>query len=157
MLMIYRRLVRFVTFLLGTVYFSPLLAFTCYYTLAKDSCWIRYNVTVEVIDATTSKILTTVTVPEGKYWTRTTFNCDTGQKLMYRAQFSPVIWDADKGSIYYAKNYLSLPNSLNSGDSAWNISVCYPSDFSQVPFPPDAANNCTCDFSTIPVIKMQQL
>lgn len=144
--------------LLSAMFIRPLWAFTCYYTFAKANCWTKYNVTVDVIDAKSTKVLTTVTVPAGKSWTRASFNCETnGQTLMYRAQFSPVIWDNDKGKVFYAKNYLSLPHEVNPKDSAWNISVCYPKDFSQVPIPPNATYDCACDFSTIPVIKMRQL
>jgi hypothetical protein len=137
---------------------SPLWAITCYYTLAKDNCWLKYNVTVEVMDALSAKVLTTATVPAGKSWTRVTFPCETnGQKLMYRAQFSPSIWDSEKGKVYMAKNYWSLPNGVNEGDSAWNVSVCYPSDFSEVPMTPEATGSCACDFSSIPEIPPKKL
>lgn len=142
----------------GWLFASPLWAITCYYTLAKDNCWLKYNVTVDVIDSLSAKILTTVTVPAGKPWTRVTFPCETnGQKLMYRAKFSPVVWESEKGKVYMAKNYWSLPDHVNPGDSAWNVSVCFPSDFSEVPMPPEATASCACDFSTIPVIPPKQL
>ncbi len=144
--------------LLLYIFSSPLWAITCYFTLAKDNCWLKYNVSVDVIDAMSAKVLTTVTVPAGQLWTRVTFPCETnGQKLMYRARFSPYIWESEKGKVYDAKDYWTLPNQVKPGDSAWNVSACYPGDFSQVPFPPDAVGNCKCDFSTIPEIKPKQL
>lgn len=110
------------------------------------------------MDALSAKVLTTATVPAGKSWTRVTFPCETnGQKLMYRAQFSPSIWDSEKGKVYMAKNYWSLPNGVNEGDSAWNVSVCYPSDFSEVPMTPEATGSCACDFSSIPEIPPKKL
>lgn len=137
---------------------SPLWALTCYYTLAKENCWLKYNVTVQVTDAANDKLLATVTVPAGQLWTRVTFPCETtGQKLMYKAQFSPVIWESERGKIYPARNFWSLPNKVNPGDSAWNVSVCYPTDFSQVPMPPEATGHCKCDFDSIPVIPPKQL
>ncbi|MBN9231523.1 MAG: hypothetical protein BGO90_09395 [Legionella sp. 40-6] len=137
---------------------SPLWAITCYYTLAKDNCWLRYNVSVEVMDAISAQTLTTVTVPAGESWTRVTFPCKTnGQKLMYRARFTPSIWESEKGKIYSAKNFWSLPSAVNPGDSAWNVSVCFSSDFSEVPLPPEAVNTCKCDFSKIPVIPPKSL
>ncbi|MFJ1268278.1 hypothetical protein ACD661_06895 [Legionella lytica] len=137
---------------------SPLWAITCYYTLAKDNCWLKYDVTVEVLDAISAKELTTITVPAGQAWGRVTFPCETnGQKLMYRARYSPYFWESEKGKVYSAKNYWSLPNEVKPGDSAWNVSVCYPSDFAAVPLPPEATNNCQCDFSNIPVIPPKQL
>ncbi|KTD09104.1 periplasmic protein [Legionella gratiana] len=136
---------------------NSLWAITCYYTLAKDNCWSNYTVTVDVMDAATAKVLTTAIIPPGKSWVRQSFLCEPGQKLMYRAQFSPAIWESGKGESYYAKNYWSLPNEVNPGDSAWNVSVCYPSDFSQIPLPPDATGTCKCDFDSIPAIPPKKI
>lgn len=150
--------IRLFVLLLGSIFITPLWAITCYYTLAKDNCWTKYNVTVDVMDGNTAKILTSVTVPAGKQWTRVTFPCETnGQKLIYSSHFSPPIWESEKGKVYPAKNSWSLPNEVKPGDSAWNVSVCYPSDFSQVPMPPEATNSCKCDFSQIPIIPPKQL
>lgn len=137
---------------------SPLWALTCYYTLAKDNCWLKYNVSVDVLDAMTNKSLATFVVPAGKAWGRVTFPCETnGQKLIYHAQFSPSFWESEKGKVYSARNYWSLPNGVQPGDSAWNVPVCFPADFSEVPLPPEATGSCKCDFSTIPDIPPKQL
>ena len=146
---------RMLILFFGLVSGSPLWAITCYYTLAKENCWLKYNVTVDVMDASTNKVLTTVTVPAGKLWTRVVFPCQAAQKLMYSAHFTPVIWESEKGKVYSAKNYWSLPAAINPGDTAWNVSVCYPMDFSQIPLPPEATNSCTCDFKSIPELKPQ--
>ncbi|QMT60954.1 MULTISPECIES: hypothetical protein [unclassified Legionella] len=130
---------------------------TCYYTLVKDNCWIKYDVSVDVMDAVSAKILTTITVPVGKSWTRQTFPCEPGQKLMYQARFSPIFWQSDEGKTYLAKNYWSLPNTINPGDSAWNVTVCYSSDFALVPLPPNAPGNCSCDFNDIPAIPPKKI
>lgn len=151
-------IIRYVIWSLSCLFASPLWAITCYYTLAKDNCWLKYEVTVEVLDAVSANVLTTITVPAGQAWGRVTFPCETnGQKLMYRAHYSPYFWESEKGKIYSAKRYWSLPNEINPGDSAWNVSVCFPSDFSEVPLPPDAMGTCKCDFSTIPDIPEKQL
>lgn len=137
---------------------NPLWAITCYYTLAKDNCWTKYEVSVEVMDAKTSKILTQISIPAGQSWARETFPCETnGQKLMYHAKFTPPIWETDKDKVYAAKNYWSLPDKVNEGDSAWNVPVCFPADFSEVPMPPSSNGRCQCDFSSIPEIKPKQL
>ncbi|KTC90590.1 hypothetical protein OQJ18_00920 [Fluoribacter dumoffii] len=142
----------------GLIFSSSLWAsITCYYTLVKDNCWTKYNVVVDVMDATSSNSLTTVTVPAGKSWIRQTFPCDPGQKLMYRAKFSPVFWESDKDKTYMAKNYWSLPNVINPGDSAWNVTVCFPNDFGQVPMPPEGSGNCGCNFDNIPAIPPKKL
>jgi hypothetical protein len=102
-------LIRALILLLSSVCSSSLWAITCYYTLAKDNCWLNYNVTVNVMDAMSTKVLTTVSVPAGQAWARVTFPCETnGQKLIYSAQFTPFIWESEKGKVYSAKNVLLL-------------------------------------------------
>ena len=148
---------RIFILILGMISSNPLWAITCYYTLIKDNCWTKYNVSVNVMDATTAKVLITVTIPTGQSWARQTFSCEPGQKLMYNAQFSPLIWESDKDKIYPAKNYWSLPDTVNPGDSAWNLTVCYSSDFSQVPLPPEAVSNCQCTMDDIPLIPPKKI
>lgn len=149
-------LIRLFILSLSLMFTSPLWAITCYYTLVKDNCWLKYNVSVKVMDGISGDVLTTVTVPAGQAWTRTIFPCKTnGQKLIYSAQFTPSIWDREKGKIYSAKNSWSLPNVVHPGDTAWNVSVCFSADFSELPMTPEATNSCTCDFKSIPAIQPQ--
>lgn len=135
----------------------PSWAFNCYYTLAKDNCWNTYDVAVDIIDGKSGAILTTVEVPKGESWTRTSFSCEPLQPLVYKARFSPVFWEQDKGKSYFSLNSWVMPETINPGDSAWNVSVCYPADFSQVPMPPEATGNCKCDFTVIPQIPPKQI
>lgn len=139
-----------------TMVSSQLLAFPCYFTLAKDSCWTNYDVKVTVIDATTNQTLTTVEAPKGTSWARQTFECQPAEKLMYQASFQPVFWQSDIGKVYMALRYWFLPGSIGADQIAWEIPVCYPADFAAVPFPPDAAGNCHCDFKGIPPIQKPQ-
>lgn len=139
--------------LAGLFFSSQVLAFTCYFTLVKDSCWTHYNVTVDVMDADKNKTLTSVEVPAGKSWTRQKFSCEPAQRLMYRAQFTPVFWQSQEGQVYMATRYWTLPASAGEKDVAWDVPVCYPKDFSGVPFPPDVPGNCKCDFDGIPPIE----
>lgn len=127
--------------------------FTCYYTFVKDSCWTQFNVSVDVIDAVTSKKLLTANAPAGVPWVRETFDCSPAQNLIYIATFSPVFWKSDEGKSYQALRNWSLPGTINPGDTAWNLPVCYPADFAEVPLPPNADGNCHCDFSVVPEIK----
>ncbi|RUR13270.1 hypothetical protein [Legionella sp. km772] len=146
-------LVVFVSLLLSTTSWS----FTCYMTLAKDNCWQDYNVSVDIINSSTGGIITTVNIPKGESWARQTFDCEVSEKLMYIARFSPVFWQKDIGKTYPAQRFWSLPAQINPGDSAWNVSVCYPADFSLVPTPPQATNNCQCDFTVIPAIPPKKI
>ncbi len=134
---------------------TPLWSFNCYFTLAKDSCWTNYNITVDVVDDTTSTVLTTVSVPSGTPWVRQQFTCQPAQKLMYKARFTPIFWQSDANKTYSADRFWFMPGTINPGDKAWELPVCFPSNFAEVPFPPDATGNCKCDFSVIPTIKPQ--
>lgn len=141
--------------LVGVFIAANSFAFPCYFTLAKDSCWTDYDVKVIVMDAVKNKELLTVNIPKGKSWVREKFTCQPEQKLFYHASFSPVFWQSEVGKTYMALRYWILPASISKDQSAWVISVCYPQDFSAVPFPPTATGNCKCDFSVIPEVKPQ--
>lgn len=131
---------------------NPVFAFTCYFTLAKDSCWINYDVTVNVLDASDNSQVTSINVPKGKSWNRQKFECQPGQKFMYSASFTPAFWENEKGATYEALQYWTLPATIASGTSAWELPVCYPKAFSEVPLPPTAGNDCQCSFKEIPPI-----
>jgi len=144
------------TMITGLIFFcsTPIWSFNCYITLAKDSCWTNYNVTVDVIDVASSTVLTTVKIPSGTSWAREKFVCRPLQKLIYQAQFTPVFWEGDEGKTYSAERFWFMPSTINPGDTAWTIPVCFPKAFAQVPFPPDAKTaNCACDFTNIPEVK----
>lgn len=110
---------------------------------------------MDVVDVQSAKVLTTVTIPTNKEWVRQEFNCNPSQQLMYYAQFSPVIWDADKGKKYSAINYLTLPAAIKPSEKAWVVSSCFPFDYANVPTPPDATSQCACDLSSIPAMQPQ--
>ncbi|WP_028388462.1 hypothetical protein [Legionella fairfieldensis] len=130
-------------------------AFPCYITLAKDSCWTNYEVTVEVMDANSNELVVTAIVPKGKSWVREPFVCQPGQKLMYQASFKPVFWQREEGKTYMALRYWLLPTEISTKDTAWELPVCYAAAFAGIPFPPDATGNCQCDFTSIPPVKPQ--
>lgn len=126
-------------------------AIKCYITIAKDNCWMDYNVTVNVLDASNdNKLLATVIIPEGSAWARQPFVCQPKQELKLQAQFTPVFWQDDVGKVYDGLQYWTLPEKVGAGETVWNINVCYPKQFSEVPLPPQATSNCVCDFSKIP-------
>lgn len=129
-------------------------AFPCFFTLVKDSCWTDYDVKVMVMDATTNKQVIAVEVPKGKSWARQSFSCQPAQRFFYKAAFQPSFWQSEAGKSYMSLRYWSLPGAIGD-DTAWNIPVCYPAAFAEVPFPPTATGNCKCDFSTIPAIQPQ--
>lgn len=148
-------MLRLMSFIACLAYSSMMWAINCYYTLVKDNCWTNYNVTVNVIDAMTNNVLITVTVPTGKSWVRQAFNCQPSQKLKFSSQFSPTFWQGDQGRTFVGLNYISLPDAVNKGDSAWNVPGCFSADFAQVPLPPTGSGQCACDLTKVPPIPPQ--
>jgi hypothetical protein len=128
-------------------------AFPCFITLVKDSCWVKYNVTVDVINAADNSVLLTISLPKGKKWSRKSFDAETKQRFMLRARFEPAFWETEAGTEYFAKRYWSLPEVIEGETMAWNVGACYPEDFASVPMPPDAGSDCTCDRREIPAPK----
>lgn len=129
-------------------------ALTCYFTAVKDSCWTNYDVTITVADASNEKKLVSVNIPKGSIWGRESFTCQGQQELKFTAQYMPVFWESERGKVYNALNYWTLPATLAAGDTAWNIQLCYPKQFAEVPLPPDAKGNCECDLTSITPIKL---
>lgn len=140
-------------FILMFVFSLPSWAFKCYFTLVKDSCWTNYKVQVRVIDATINKDITEITLPKGKTWSRVAFECQPSMKLMFAATYTPVFWESHKGRSYFAKQYLTLPAQIDDNTVALNVPICFTSDFSGVPLPPDVDGNCRCDTSDIPALE----
>ena len=131
------------------------MAVSCVMTFVKDNCWLNYDVKMQVIDSTYSKEVLTVVAPKGKPWVRKEFNCTPVQTFMYMATFSPEIWAGQAGRIYRAKRYWTLPDTLKADERAWEIKVCYSTDFSETPLPPSAIGKCQCDFSAIPAAALK--
>lgn len=127
-------------------------AFTCFLTLLKDSCWTDYDITVNMGNAVTGKPVLTLSVPKGKSFSRQEFTCQAGEVFNYTATFSPIFWESDKGKIFKGKRTWSLPNSIKKGDTAWNITICYPDEFSEIPLPPTANSNCQCSSQNLPPV-----
>ena len=144
---------RLLVFLLGMLVSMLATAFPCYITLVKDNCWKDYDVSVDVKDASNNKVLKTIVIAAGEAWARGQWACEPKQRLLFLAKFTPAFWKDDEGKIYSAKHYWSLPEAVTEGTTIWNIPVCYPTDFSGVPLPPDASGACQCDMTKIPALK----
>ena len=145
---------RIIGWVVGFIAVGQCFGFSCYVTLAKDNCWTQYDVTVNVVDASGDKILATIDIPKGQSWGRAPFTCQPNQELKFRAVYSPVFWDSQKGVVYHEKQYLTLPSTIvKSKEVAWNIPVCFAQAFAEIPLPPDAKGNCQCDFTAIPPVK----
>ncbi|MFC3907741.1 hypothetical protein ACFORL_01425 [Legionella dresdenensis] len=134
------------------VFTTSVMAFQCFFTLAKDNCWTNYQVTVVASDAETDDILATIQIPKGKQWNRQAFDCEPSQKIKFTATFSPTIWQGQEDMKYTGLQFWSLPDKIKGPISAWVVPICFASDFGQVPLPPTAISSCTCDFKAIPPV-----
>ena len=121
-------------------------------TVAKENCWSNYEVNITVVDLDTRKDVTHFSIPKGKPWVRQAFSCQPHQKLMYYATFKPEIWRDDAGKSYRAQRFWGLPTLINPAEKAWELKVCYASDFAETPLPPESGGHCQCDFSGIPAV-----
>lgn len=136
---------------LSTMLFAEgALAFPCFITMVKDSCWTDYTVTIEVLDAEKDNILTTIVIPKGESWSRGRFEARPKHHFMLRAKFEPAFWAADAGKMYYAAHYWILPDAVQGKTTALHISACYPEGFSGVPLPPKADSTCACPKPDMP-------
>jgi hypothetical protein len=132
---------------------SKVWAFPCYLTVVKGRCWVEdYDVNVTVQDASNQKTITTINVAKGKPWARASFECAPSQTLQYFATYSPSIWQNEDKS-YKAKKYSVLDSEIDPTDVAWSLQICYPDDFSNVPLPPKAGADCSCDVKNIPEVQ----
>ena len=148
-------MLRVIMLLLGVVTSIDALAFPCFITMVKASCWADYTVTVSVTKPGSDKKVATIVIPIGKSWIRQAFSCEPADTLSLKATFTPTIWESDEGRIYSASRDWRLPQAVVKGDTAWNIPVCFPNAFSEVPVPPNASGDCGCVYDDIPPVKPQ--
>lgn len=142
--------------LCGMWFVANVWSFNCFITIVKDTCWTDYNVTVDVLDAdNANQKLVTVIVPTGSAWNRQKFSCKPSQKLKFQARFTPVFWKKDAGKVYNGTNYWILPDKPSPDETAWNLTICYPKQFSEVPFPPTGGGNCKCETKKVPPVPPQ--
>ena len=144
----------FTSMILGGFLFSTqAMSLTCYLAVAKDSCWLNYDVTVSVVNTSSGASVANVLIPKGTPWVRASFACQAEQTFSLQAQYSPVIWQGTEGQKYNAKNYWQLSN-ITTSTQAQSLVLCYASDFAEVPIPPNAVGQCSCDVSKIPAVSL---
>ena len=131
-------------------------AVTCYITIVKANCWKDYDVTVNITDAENGKDLGDITIYEGDLWKREKFDCQAGETLALVAKFSPPIWEDDAGRDYKATRFWNLPKKASKDAVGWNVTVCYPEWFADVPTPPKGSADCACDMSKVPEFKLEE-
>lgn len=130
-------------------------AVTCYITMVKASCWKDYDLTVNITDAENGKELGKITVYEGDLWKREKFDCKAGETLALTAKFSPTLWEDDADREYKATRFWKLPKEAGKDAIGWNVTVCYPEWFADVPTPPKSDGDCVCDMQEVPKFKVE--
>lgn len=149
---------KYLGILLGTLLFSQqTTAFTCYLTMVKGGCWKSYDLTVDLSDADKGTLIKKILVAEDQLWTRQKFDCKPGKTLALEAKFSPVFWEGDEDKAFKGRRYWKLPDAIKRDETGWNVTVCFPTQFEDVPHPPAGNANCGCDFTDIPKVEPQPL
>lgn len=144
---------RFIVILFGLSFSMKMYAFPCFLTMVKDQCWDKYTITINVMNSKKDESIMNVIIPQGQSWVRQPFDCEPAESITLHAQFSPVFWEKDEGKIYSGIHDWQLPESIKKDEKAWNITVCYPKDFSAVPLPPEAKSQCGCIRDNIPPVE----
>lgn len=126
-------------------------AMQCYLTLMQGKCWQNYEITIQAVDGISGDEITkpiTLSAKKGdpmdKFWKRVPFDCKAKEGISLKASFSPPIWATDKDKIYPGTEIIYLPETIKKGIFAWNVPVCFPSSFENIPIPPSATDNCDC-------------
>lgn len=148
---------QLLSYILMTIFSAHAMAFSCHITIVKDNCWTDYNLTVSVTDASNGNELVKILVPKGESWGRKTFTCDKGQTLAMSAQFDPVFWAEDANKNFLGQRYWKLPDQIENGVSGWNVTVCYPKWFANVPTPPKSTSHCRCNTDNLPALPPAQI
>ncbi len=124
---------------------SPSYAFKCYITVMKSECWNKHKVSFRVVDNLTEQnILRNIQLNKDTLWVRKEFQCKAAQGLVPKVRFSPHVWESEKNSEFSTKRVWFLPLKIDENSEAWNVPICFPSDFASVPMLPDATKECDC-------------
>lgn len=146
---------KYIALLMSLLFSTQVFSVTCYMTMVKGNCWKSYDLTVDVTDADSGKPLVSVVVPSDQLWVREKFECKAGETIASKATFSPEFWAGDEKKFFTGKRYWKLPDVMKEDETGWNVTVCFPTQFSDVPTPPESNSNCNCDLSAIPKVEPQ--
>lgn len=125
-------------------------SFPCYLTVIKGPCWQAYDVTVDMRKVADDESILTLNLSKDQLWERASFECSPKETVYFKSHFSPVIWENEAHRTYQSTRYWSFPVSTE-GAVAWNMTICFSKDFSEVPLPLNAAS-CACDRSIVPPV-----
>lgn len=130
-------------------------AMNCYFTALKDSCWLNYDVTIQLISGENGATVTYLTIPKGKSWARTKISCSNGDGFSLSATFNPPIWEKDKGRVFKGNTILRVPDKLPQGYVSWDVRSTYPNNFARIPMPASTTGACRVDWSQVPEVQLK--
>ncbi|MEE9452204.1 MAG: hypothetical protein V3V61_05545 [Gammaproteobacteria bacterium] len=117
---------------------------SCYVKFMKAQCWTEQRVTLHFIEAIEFEGKDKITLPANKFSVRHKFKCDDYDTITFATNFAPPIWEGEEDSWYQSKQVFAVPKDQPT-DEDWEISLCFPYDFSSVPDIPDSdLQACQC-------------
>ena len=118
----------------------------CIATATKDSGWANYDVSIDLMDYSTKKLISNLDLKAGNpkqniapvFTTSQTFDCEQHLMIYFKAEYTPVMWEANKGKTYHSSNIWDLTKQLQqlqiqSGATKLEIKINFPQDFVGVP------------------------
>ncbi len=118
---------------------------TCYLEFVKADCWNNYKVELNLIDALTLKEQQHFNVSMNTQSMKVPFTCSANQQIAFQASFSPTIWENQIDTWYQGSKIYNVPSNIDEDQNIWTVNVCFSTDFTGVPLPPDSSRgSCLC-------------
>tara|TARA_B110000879_G_C11009438_1_gene446420 strand:- start:313 stop:735 length:423 start_codon:yes stop_codon:yes gene_type:complete len=112
----------------------------------KSDCWNKHRVKFKIVDNLSEKtIIDNIHLDNDKLWVRKEFVCKAAQGLVPKVTYSPYVWESEKDTEFATKRVWFLPVNINKDIEAWNVPICFPSDFATVPILPTVNRECDCN------------
>lgn len=122
---------------------------TCRVMASKGTCWKNFDVTFQVRDVNSDKILATIELNKKTLSKEVDFHCATFENVMMTTQFTPPIWENEKDKSYRSSRIWTVPKialaPATHTREFWTMPVCFPKDFAGVPTPIFGnVTDCSC-------------
>ena len=140
--------------LILSVFTTSGFALQCTIKVQKADCWANYNVMIGVRTnaggGTRTAVLTKKTKKKEAVFEKTVvLPCKVGNRLIYSAKFNPPLWDDEKKDAIVAQNQAISVPQVTEKTTAVAMTICYPEDFKNAPFPYEYTPSCECKSSKV--------
>lgn len=116
----------------------------CVATVVKDPGWEHYAVKIDLMDYSTKKLIAKLDLNAAKPAEKVasintvsqSFNCKQHPMIYFTVQYTPVMWQENKGKIYQSSNIWDTYQQLQKikpGTDKIEIKIHFPDDFQGVP------------------------